>query len=581
MCPVRSVLLVPPSTPNLRSPSRFLIWMARRQAPNLALGGFFGVVWMGTQAAVPLVLGAAIEAVIQRQAAAIIDWSLGIIGLGIVQAAAGGLRHREAVTNRLIASSTVQRLLARQASELGGDLALHVASGEVAGIGSSDVQRIATVLDILPRLIGAVVAAVAVAGVMVVVSIQLGLVVLVGVPLVALGVGPLLRPLERRQRAQRELIGAASSITADTVVGLRVLRGLGGERVFATRFAAASQRIRTAAVRTARLEATLYALQVLLPGLLLVTMTGVGADLVLAGRISPGTLVTAYGEAAFLLIPLQTVVEAASYFTAGLVAASRVTAVLRRHRDLPLAASPAPLPPPGRLVDEVTGVQITPAVLTAVVMPDPEGAEVFADRLGRYLDPPDGTEVTLAGVALRRLLLADARSQILVLPKDGILLAGTISEVVDPPTHRASRASLADALGAAQANDIVNGLPDGLNTELPERGRTLSGGQRQRLLLAAAIRADPEVLVLDEPTSAVDAHTEAAIARGLRLVRSGRTTVVITSSPLLCEAADEVILVDDGQVVVGRHHQLLGSNRRYRELVARGGDSPGDGGAPS
>lgn len=577
MDPVRPVLLVPPSTPNLSSPGRFLIWMARRQARTLALGGLFGVVWMGTQAAIPLVLGAAVEAVIQRRAEAIVGWAFAVVALGIVQAASGGLRHREAVTNRLMASSTVQRLLARQASELGGDLALHVATGEVAGIGSSDVQRIATVLDILPRLIGAVVAVVAVAGMMLVTSLQLGLVVLVGVPLVALGVGPLLRPLERRQRAQRELVGAASSITADTVVGLRVLRGLGGERVFARRFAAASQRIRTAAVGTARLEATLYALQVLLPGLLLVTMTGVGANLVLAGQISPGTLVTAYGEAAFLLIPLQTVVDAASYFTAGLVAASRVTALLSRRRDLPLAAKPAHVPPPGPLVDQETGVQIAPALLTSVVMSDQEGAAVLADRLGRYLDPPDGTDVTLAGVALRQLLLADTRARIMVLPKDGILLAGTIAEIVDPPTHRASTVSIGDALGAAQAADIVDGLPDGVNTELPERGRTLSGGQRQRLLLAAAIRADPEVLVLDEPTSAVDAHTEAAIARGLRQARQGRTTVVITSSPVLCEAADQVILVDAGQVVVGRHQELLRSHPRYRELVARGGESQ-DGG---
>ena len=546
--------------------------MARRQAPSLALGGFFGVAWMGTQAAIPLVLGAAIEAVIQRHAAAIITWAFVVIGLGVVQAGSGGLRHREAVINRMIASSTVQRLVARKASELGGDLALHVAAGEVAGIGASDVQRIANVLDILPRLIGAVVAAGAVAVVMLVAAPPLGLVVVIGVPLVALGVGPLLRPLERRQRAQRELIGAASSITADTVVGLRVVRGLGGESVFASRFAAASQRIRRAAVRTAQLEATLYALQVLLPGLLLVAMTGVGAHLVLVGQITPGTLVTAYGEAAFLLIPMETVVEAASYFTAGLVASSRVITLLRRRRDLPVLPEPAHALTAGPLVDEATGLSLAPGRLTALVVPDQGRATVLADRLGRYLDPSEGTEVTLAGTPLRVLPLAETRGRILVLPKDGILLAGTVREIVDPPTNRVSQVSLAAALEAAQATEIVDGLPDGLGTEVPERGRTLSGGQRQRLLLAAALRADPEVLILDEPTSAVDAHTEAAIAARLRRVRQDRTTVVITSSPLLCEAADEVVLVDGGLVVAGRHHDLLRGNRRYRELVARGAE---------
>src|SRR4029077_5194092 len=122
------------------------------------------------------------------------------------------------------------------------------------------------------------------------------------------------------------------------------------------------------------------------------------------------------------------------------------------------------------------------------------------------------------------------------------------------------------------ATDVVEGLADGLDTELPERGRTLSGGQRQRLMLAQAIRADPEGLVLDEPTNAVDAHTEAAIAGRLRRIRTGRTTVVFSTSPLLLEHADQVALLEgEGTVTAtGTHAELISSNAAYRELVTRG-----------
>ncbi|MGA9776147.1 MAG: ABC transporter transmembrane domain-containing protein, partial [Candidatus Dormiibacterota bacterium] len=224
---MRPVLLRPAGTPDLRSPRRFLFWMGRCQAGSLAQGGVYGIGWMVAQAAIPLALGAAVEAVARGQRSAVVGWSLGILALGVLQAGAGAMRHREAVTNRMVASSRVQRLVAERASYLGGDLARHVAAGEVAGISASDVSRIADVFDMGPRVIGAATAVVLVAVVLLATSLPLGLVVVLGVPLAAVGVGPLLRPLERRQRAQRELVAAASSITADTVVGLRVLRGLG------------------------------------------------------------------------------------------------------------------------------------------------------------------------------------------------------------------------------------------------------------------------------------------------------------------------------------------------------------------
>jgi ABC-type multidrug transport system fused ATPase/permease subunit len=138
--------------------------------------------------------------------------------------------------------------------------------------------------------------------------------------------------------------------------------------------------------------------------------------------------------------------------------------------------------------------------------------------------------------------------------------------------------SVEAALDAAQCEDILDvlrqSLPEGgtdaTQAVLTERGRSLSGGQRQRVALARSLYVDPALLVLDEPTSAVDAHTEARIADGLRLLRTGRTTVVFTSSPLMLDRADQVVFVPHGEVeAVGTHHELINSNPNYRAVVTR------------
>ena len=176
--------------------------------------------------------------------------------------------------------------------------------------------------------------------------------------------------------------------------------------------------------------------------------------------------------------------------------------------------------------------------------------------------------------ALDTLPLAEVRRRILVLDRDPQLLVGTLRDAVDSPSARPrdedERPSVDEAVAAACGDDIVSGLGDGLESIVAERGRSLSGGQRQRIALAAALRADPDVLVLDEPTSAVDAHTEAMIGERLSALRRGRTTVIFTTSPLLLGRADEVAFLDAGRVVRGSHAQLIGTDARYRAVVTRG-----------
>jgi ABC-type multidrug transport system fused ATPase/permease subunit len=552
---------------------RFLLWLARRQLPTVIGGGFFGAVWMVAQSLIPAALGISIDAVVRHDRAQLVAWAMVVLGLGIVQAVAGLMRHRRAVTNFLTAAVRVQQLVARVASDLGSDLTKHVDAGEVAAIGTTDVQRIGRLLDVSARATGAVVSYVLVAVILFTSSVRLGVVLIVGAPAFALLVLPIMRPLERRQSAERMARAEASSLAADTVVGLRVLRGLGGEDVFAGRYAAASQRVRGATVRTALAQSLLDALQVFVPGALLIVVTFIASHLVLSHTISAGKLVAFYAYAAFLTLPIQTLIEAATRWSAATVAAGRVLTVLRQSPDLARPTSPVTEPPIGPLTDSLTGLVVEPGRLTVVASTDPVVASELADRLGRYAEEA-GHPVRLTGTPLDQLPLDVVRRRVLVVDREPQILAGTLADAIDMPDfggapEASRRPTVQGSVEAAAAVDIVDGMAEGLGTELPERGRTMSGGQRQRIALAAALRADPDVLVLDEPTSAVDAHTEASIAERLQQVRAGRTTVVLSTSPYLLEHADVVAYLDGLVQARGTHRELLEREPNYRRLVTR------------
>ncbi len=587
-----------PGRPDLRSPWRFLWWVARGQTSNLVIGGIYGAAWMVLQASVPIALGSAVAAVLHRDRGALAVWTAVLLVLGVAQAVAGVARHRRAVANFMLAATRVSQLLSRTASRLGDRISREVAAGEVANLGANDVERLADVFDISARFVGAVVAYLAVTVVLLLTDPAIGAIVAVGAVVVVLAVGPLLRPIERRQGHERSARAAASSRAADTVVGLRVLRGLGGEAVFAERFRRESQGVRTAAVRTAQLQSVLDAGQVVLPQALVVAATWLAAHLAVHHQLSAGHLVTVYAYAAFLVLPVQTVVEMSSRATASRVAAGRLIAVLgvpdgvvdevsphspSRHAVAPDAGGSAdrPLPPtpalvPGSLHDPASGLEVVPGAFTAVVTPTPEESAALVARLGRWVETAGPRSVTLDGTPLAALDVADVRATILAIGREPVLLAGPLRDALDPP-GASGQVALTDALAAAAADEIVTGLPDGLDTELPERARSLSGGQRQRVVLAQALVTDPRILILDEPTSAVDAHTEAAIGAALAALRRGRTTLVCTTSPLLLAHADRVVLLDRSVSAVGTHAQLLGSSSAYRDIVVRGAAEGHDG----
>jgi ABC-type multidrug transport system fused ATPase/permease subunit len=540
--------------------------MARGQWQTLAGGMCFGIVWMSSQAVMPAVIGRAIDlGVADKDGSSLMAYAGVMLALGVVQAFSGIMRHRFAVVNWLTAAYRTVQLVGRQAVHLGGTLPRKVSTGEVVAIGTSDLSHLGQVMEVSARFAGAIVSFLLVAVILLSTSVPLGLLVLIGVPALMLLIGPLLRPLARRSGIQRQLMGELSNTASDIVGGLRVLRGIGGEEVFHDRYRRESQTTRQAGVQVARLQSILDALQIFLPGVFVVLVVWLGARSAAQGQITPGELVAFYGYSAFLMIPLRTATEYANKLIRGRVAARRVCRVLALTPDHLDPVDPVEPPSPGAaLADARTGLRVRTGLLTAVVSDQPDEAAALADRLGLSAAEVDD-DVTLGGVPLTRLRRDDVRRRIVVSDTGATLFSGRLGTVLDM-----SGGDVQKAMATASTDDILEALPEGLDTVVAERGRTFSGGQRQRLVLVRALAGDPEILVLVEPTSAVDAHTEARIATRLRDHRAGRTTVVVSSSPLVLDAVDEVAFLHGGRVVAtGTHAELLETNPDYRAVVTR------------
>ncbi|KAA9374989.1 ABC transporter ATP-binding protein [Microbispora cellulosiformans] len=564
---MRSLPVTDPGTPDARGPLRYLWWVARAQAAPLLAGMGLAVLWWLGQALVPSALGRAIDAVTAADSGTLLAWSAVLLGLGVLQAVTGVLRHRFAVFTWLSAAYRTVQVTVRQAARLGATLPKRLSTGEVVSVGNSDIAQIGNAMEILLRGAGAAVSIVAVTVILIATSVPLGLVVLIGVPLMAAAVGPLLRPLHRRQHEQRDLQGDLATRAADIVAGLRVLRGVGGEQVFAARYREESQRVRHAGVRVASVESLLEGAQILLPGVLIACVTWLGAHFALDGRITPGQLVAFYGYAVFLIAPLRTLTEAADKLTKGHVAARRVCRILSLEPEITGGDAPFSAGE-GTLRDGESGVEVRPGRLTALAAASPEDAIAVADRLGAFA-PGD---VTLGGAPLADLPLAEVREHIVVADNGARLFSGRLRDELDV-RGTAGDEEIGQALYAACAEDIVAALPEGLDAHVAESGREFSGGQQQRLRLARALLADPEILIMVEPTSAVDAHTEARVAERLGKARAGRTTLVCTTSPLVLDRADHVLYVEGGVVrAEGGHRALLGTSPGYRSAVIRGED---------
>ena len=596
--------------PDTRSPVRFLRWVLRQQGSVVWIAVGFGVLWQLPLISGPWIFGWAIDhGILVEDAGAVMTGAAALMMVTVVGAVFGVALHTLVVRSWLISLYGTTMMVTRKVAQMGHVLPRRSPTGEILSVASSDSDEFGAMTEIIARAGSQLVSFLAVAAIVLATSPRLGLVVLVAAPILVAVALPFLRPLHRRQAVERSRNSELTSMATDIVAGLRILRGIGGERTFGSNYEAQSQRSRAAGVSAGIWQAVIEALGVLFSGVFLVLLLWLGTREVLADRLTIGQLVSFLGYGLYLIGPIRTFFEFAQKITRALVSARKAIAIFEPEPPRTHPVSPRPLDPSRPLTDAASGLTVRPGELTVVVSALPDDSAALADRLGRYLPPdsePVGVEIDdslkgraarlaraerarrraeiarrdaertrgewgvhLGDVDLAEAALAEVRSTILVSDTGSQLFAGTLQDAVDPH-RRLTRQQAEEALLAANAEDVYDALPGGWQGRLDERGRGLSGGQRQRVVLARALASEAPVLVLVDPTSAVDAHTEARIAERVTRLRAGTTTVVCTVSPLWLHHADRVVLLIDGMVAAdGRHDRLLESDPAYRAVVAR------------
>ncbi|RZU54015.1 putative ABC transport system ATP-binding protein [Krasilnikovia cinnamomea] len=440
-------------------------------------------------------------------------------------------------------------------------------TGELVNISTDDAQLVGDTNLAWPRAVAAVVGLLAGAAALLSYSVVLGAVVLVAVP-VLLAVSHVSgKPLARRAEQGQGQAAAASGLATDLVAGIRTLKGIGAERAAALRYRATSVRSRDAAIRVAAAQSALDGSMIVMTGVLLAVVAALGGHLAATGRISIGDLVAAVGLAQFLIWPLSQFSWVNGQLATGRAGARRVADLLACPPAIHSGTRPAAVVRGALRVHAVTHRKLADLDFTVAagefvgVVATPAEAADLLDCLRRRVVPERGG-ITVDGVPLIELPAPAARRALLVADHHAELFAGTVADNVAAGRAAAGGTGMvAVALAAAQ----INGLAVGADTVVSPHGASLSGGQRQRVALARAIAADPPVLVLHDPTTAVDAVTETAIAAGLRAARRGRTTLLITTSPALLDTADRVIHLRGGAVArTGAHRDLAAADPGYR-----------------
>ena len=569
LLPFKELPYSDPGTPDTTSPFRYLLWLGRNQIWLLLAGIFCGITWMLSQALLWSAVGSAIDHGIKnRDGASLLRSAAIILSLGVIQAVSGAIRHQLAVTNWLRATFRSIQLVGRHLTVTTTAVTDEIQSGDLVSTVGMDAMRIGGAFDVLPRFVGAIVSWLVVSCILLATSLKLGLIVLVGVPVLASLTRPLMKPLHDRQRAQRDVSGKLAELGSDTVSGLRILRGIGGEDVFLDNYIAQSRKVERAGIEVSKSQSMLESGQILLPAILTAIITFVGAHEVINGHLQPGQLVAFFGYATFLTMPLRTAIEYVISSTRALVGARKVLAILK---IAPKVGDHLETPWPDSVElyeDARSGLTLRRGELAALVTDTPAESSVLVDRLGWFSSDIDG--VTIDGNPLENYAVADVRRNIVVSEIEPRLFSGDLRNELNPHGI-ATDEDILRAIEAASAVDVLAALEDGLDSVVEERGRSFSGGQRQRLALTRALLTQADLLILVEPTSAVDTHTEGRIARQLRDAREGLTTLIATTSPLLLEKVDEVLVVRDGTVIArGSHEELLLQHGWYRSTIMRG-----------
>ncbi|WP_179276446.1 ABC transporter ATP-binding protein [Rhodococcus sp. 14-1411-2a] len=455
-----------------------------------------------------------------------------------------------------------------------------LSAGELLTVSTSDAEKESWILDLIARVFASAVAVVASAVALLIIDVPLGLAVVIGTPVILIALQRLAPLLTRAATAQQARIAGVSGMATDLVSGVRPLRGIGAENAATERFVTSSRTALAATLKLARANNVYQGLSATVNALLAVGIAGTAGWFALQGRISVGEFITVIGLAQFVIEPLTGLARIPGVVAMVRGSADRLALVLGAEHVLPQSKSAVPARTDlgvdsvrFRSLDGLT-FRAEPGEMLGVVAYRPQDGEALAALLSGQISDADYTgSVRVGGIPAGEIDLRRSRETVLVEPHLTDLFAGTVRSNVTAGRERPD-AELDRVLQASAATDVVELHEAGLDHAVTDRGASLSGGQRQRVALARALSVDAPVLVLHDPTTAVDAVTEHAIARGIAELRhterSSQTTILITTSPALLSVTHRVLVVDDGRVVAeGTHHDLASSDAQYKDAVLR------------
>jgi ABC-type multidrug transport system fused ATPase/permease subunit len=501
-------------------------------------------------------------------------WALGL-GFHMV---AGVLR---AYLDERLTVSLRQRLFA-QSEALSVAFAHREHSGQTMALFFNDAPTVAGLFTTVVIGLLSIVTALVI-GVVIMLNLSWPLALAAGVapPLVAGVAGVLTRPLRPAARRVQDKAAEMTQYLQENLAGLREVVGFGQGRAQAARFGTVLDELLRLRLRVTLIDTALGAGQSLFSLATTLVILGFGGYLVIAGQTTLGTVIAMQSLFGLVFLPTSQLVGLAAGIQKALASADRVYAFLDqtpRVQERPDAQAPVAVAgavafegvsfsyQPGRPVLTDLSFTAHPGELIALVGPSGAGKSTLVSLLGRFYDPTTG-RVTLDGRDLRDLTLAGLRQQIAYVFQDTFLFATTIRNNIAFGRPDAGEEQIIAAARTAQAWEFIEQLPAGLATLVGERGVQLSEGQRQRLAIARAILRDPRILILDEPTAALDARSEHLLQAALDSARQGRTTIVIAHRLATVRRADRILVLDGGQLVQqGTHADLLGRPGLYREL---------------